>query len=96
LVSGGAKRGERRIMMARNALAQWRCFAGDEGLTQGQTYVQLKAGLNAFAIVVLLLRSEQWLAASSELWGFWKERILRPRLMFYHLFYAMRLRRLRA
>jgi glycosyltransferase involved in cell wall biosynthesis len=95
-VSSAARHGERRIMMARNALAQWQCFAGDEALTRGQSYFQLKAGLNALAIVVGLLRSHQSQAALREFLHFWREGIVRPRLMLYHLFYATRLRRLRA
>lgn len=95
-VTREVKHGQRRVAMARNALAQWRCFAGDERLMRNKAYFALKAGLNALAIVVGLLRSRQWEAAASECRAYWRDGILRPRLVFYHLFYATRLRRLRA
>ncbi len=95
-VSSVARRGEPRIAIARNALAQWRRFAGDERLTRQQSYFELKAGLNALAIVVGLLRSQGRQAALREFRRFWMDGLMRPRILLYHLYYAVSLRRLRA
>jgi hypothetical protein len=95
-VSSIAQRGEPRIAIARNALSQWRRFAGDARLARQQSYFELKAGLNALAIVVGLLRSQGRAAALREFRRFWTDGLMRPRILFYHLYYAISLRRLRA
>ena len=87
---------ESRIANARSALFYWERFLSDDRLGRYRHYFEMKRGLNALVIVASLLRRGDRGRAADEFWRFFRSGVLSPRLVLYHLAYAMRLHRVTA
>ena len=86
------KRAEQRLANARDAMFYWDRFLRDAALGN-KRYFEMKRGFNAFVIMLALLRSGKRRQALAELRRAWGEGLLRPRILLYHLVYALRLHR---
>jgi glycosyltransferase involved in cell wall biosynthesis len=89
------KRADQRLANARDALVYWERFLRDETLGN-KRYFEMKRGFNALVIVLALLRSGRRRQAWGELLCSWREGLLRPRILIYHLAYALWLHRANA
>lgn len=89
------KRAEQRLANARDAMFYWDRFLRDDALSNKQ-YFEMKRGFNAFIIMMALIRSGRRRQALEELRRSWSEGLLRPRILLYHLIYALRLHRANA
>jgi glycosyltransferase involved in cell wall biosynthesis len=86
------KRVEQRLTNARDAMFYWDRFLRDDALGN-KPYFEMKRGFNAFVIVMMLLQSGRRRQAVAELRRWWGAGVLRPRILLYHLVYALRLHR---
>ena len=86
------KRREQRLTNARDAMFYWDRFLRDDAIGN-KHYFEMKRGFNAFVIIMMLLQSGRRRQALTELWRWWSEGVLRPRIVVYHLVYALRLHR---
>lgn len=91
-LANSLKRAEQRLANAQDAIFYWDRFLRDDALGN-KGYFEMKRGFNAFIVVMTLLRSGRWRRALAELWRWRSEGVLRPRILVYHLFYALRLHR---
>jgi glycosyltransferase involved in cell wall biosynthesis len=94
-LANSLKRADRRLANARDAMVYWERFLRDDAIGN-KPYFEMKRGFNAFIIVLALLRSGRRRQAWSELRRCWSEGLLRPRILLYHLAYALRLHRANA
>jgi hypothetical protein len=76
-------------------MVYWDRFLRDDALGN-KPYFEMKRGFNAFIIVLALLRSGRRRQAWDELRRCWNAGLLRPRILLYHLAYALRLHRANA
>jgi len=86
------KQVEQRLTNARDAMFYWDRFLRDDAIGN-KPYFEMKRGFNAFAIIVMLLQSGRRRQALAELRRWWRDGVLRPRILLYHLRYALRLHR---
>lgn len=89
-------RPDQRLANARDAMRYWRCFRQDGALARNRRYFEMKLGLNALVVVTSLWRCGKHGQARDQLWRYLSEGLIRPRIFFDHLVYALRLRRARA
>jgi glycosyltransferase involved in cell wall biosynthesis len=82
-----------KIGNARDALVYWSRFLRDDAVGRNRRYFEMKRGLNALVIVFGLLRRGDGREALRELWRFSRDGFLPPRIILYHLRYALRLQR---
>lgn len=82
-----------RISNASSALFYWNECLHDSRLRRHRHYFEVKRGLNALVIVTSLLRRGDRRKALAELRRFLHDGVLHPRLVFYHIVYAVRLHR---
>lgn len=94
-LANSLKRADQRLANARDAMIYWDLFLHDESLGN-KPYFEMKRGFNAFVIVLALLRSGRRRQAWDELRRSWSAGLLRPRILIYHLAYALRLHRANA
>jgi glycosyltransferase involved in cell wall biosynthesis len=85
-----------RIANARDAMRYWDDFLHDDGLGRNKEYYMMKLGFNALVIVTSLGRRGNWREALVQLRRFWRDGFIHPRILLYHLVYALRLQRPRA
>jgi glycosyltransferase involved in cell wall biosynthesis len=78
------------------AMCFWRALLNDRALKRSWHYFQMKIAYNALRVIVSLARCGDWRGAWQQLRRFWHEGALVPRIVLYHLHYALRLHRLRA
>lgn len=95
-LANSLKRADQRLANARDAVFYWDRFLGDRALLRHRTYFEMKRGFNALIMALTLLRSGQRLQALEQLRRAWREGIIPPRILFYHLIYALRLHRANA
>lgn len=89
------KRTEQRLANARDATLYWDRFLQDAALGN-KSYFEMKRGFNAAVVALTLLQSSGVRPALEELRRSWKAGLLRPRILLYHLLYALRLHRANA
>jgi hypothetical protein len=82
-----------RISNASSALFYWNECLHDSQLRRHRHYFEVKRGLNALVIVTSLLRRGDRRKAFGELRRFLRDGVLHPRLVLYHIAYAIRLHR---
>ncbi len=87
---------EQKLVNARNARTYWSDFSRDGAMRRNRRYFKLKAGQNAAVVVSVLLRRRQWREAWAELRRAWAAGLMRPSMLFAHVFYAIRLGRVKA
>jgi glycosyltransferase involved in cell wall biosynthesis len=90
------KRADQRLANAKDALFYWNRFLQDGMVSRNKHYFEMKRGYNALVIVTALIRSGKARQALAELWRYWSEGLIPPRIVFYHLLYAFRLHRANA
>ena len=95
-ITSHAGQSEQKLVNARNARTYWSDFSRDEAMWRNRRYFKLKAGQNAAVVVSVLLRRHQWREALGELRRSWSAGLMRPSMLVSHLFYAIRLGRVKA
>jgi glycosyltransferase involved in cell wall biosynthesis len=91
-LASSLRRAEQRLQNARDAIVYWDRFLRDDAIGN-KRYFEMKRGFNAFVVMLALLRSGRRRQALEELWQFWGAGLLPPRILLYHLLYALRLHR---
>lgn len=87
------KRADQRFANARDAVFYWDRFLRDRTLSRNKAYFEMKRGFNALVMVLALLRGGRRRQALEQLWKAWTAGLIPPRILAYHLFYALRLHR---
>jgi glycosyltransferase involved in cell wall biosynthesis len=87
------KRADQRLANARDAVFYWDRFLRDRTLSRNKAYFEMKRGFNALVMVLALLRSGKRRQAMEQLRRAWTAGLIPPRILAYHLFYALRLHR---
>ncbi len=95
-IGSSLRQADRRAANARYAMLYWEQLLSDQALRRNHRYFEMKRGLNALVAAVSLFRCRRWREAVAELARFWRRGLLPPRILFYHLIYAFRLRRVNA
>jgi glycosyltransferase involved in cell wall biosynthesis len=91
-LANSLKRVDQRLTNARDAMFYWDRFLRDDAIGN-KHYFEMKRGFNAFVVVMMLLQSGRRRQALRELRRWWSAGVLRPRILIYHLVYALRLHR---
>jgi glycosyltransferase involved in cell wall biosynthesis len=92
-LANSLKRADQRLVNARDAIFYWNRFLEDCTIPRHKRYFEMKRGYNALVVVTALLRSGRWRQALGELWRYRSQGLIRPRILFSHLVYALRLHR---
>ena len=87
------KRADQRLANARDAMFYWDRFLRDRMLSRNKAYFEMKRGFNALVMVLALLRGGRRRQALEQLWRAWTAGLIPPRILLYHLVYALRLHR---
>ncbi len=87
------KRADQRLANARDAVFYWDRFLRDRMLSRNKAYFEMKRGFNALVMVLALLRGGRRRQALEQLWRAWTAGLIPPRILLYHLVYALRLHR---
>ena len=87
------KRADQRLANARDAMFYWDRFLRDRMLSRNKAYFEMKRGFNALVMVLALLRDGRRRQALEQLWRAWTAGLIPPRILLYHLVYALRLHR---
>lgn len=87
------KRVDQRVNNARSAMLYWEQMLRDGKIQRNKTYFAMKLGDNAIVIAIALARAGRWREALGELRRDWAAGMLSPRILLYHLLYALRLHR---
>jgi len=87
---------EQKLQNAHDAMLYWSRLLNDRTLTRDKRYFEMKLGFNALRAAVVLAHAGHWRRAGAQLRRSWNAGLLRPRILFVHLVYALRLHRARA